>query len=151
MNTRETQQLSIDAHVAQIEHLVEMQEQINDKLTHTINSLITLKLVENINCYIINSVTKDEMMYIVIGGVHTRKFQCGEKTNDKFDNWHGEHKFSYGDIMFDKKSNEYCTVIYETCQYVTFWYFEEKNCPGTTRRRMKYDSNLLMVKRMILY
>ena len=54
--TRETQQLSITAHVAQIEHLIKMQGQMNNELEHTINSLLTLKMLDNVTYYISNAV-----------------------------------------------------------------------------------------------
>ena len=151
MNTRETRHLSISSHVAQIEHLVEMQEQINDELAHTINSLIILKLYDGINYFITNAVTKDDVTDIVVDGPYVRKFQSKERTNDEFDTWRGEFKFNYGDIMYDNKVDEFCVVIYETHQYITLWYFEDSNPKGTIKKRMKYDKMLEMMKKMISY
>lgn len=63
----------------------------------------------------------------------------------------GKIKFSYGDIMFDNKIDKFCVVLYETHQYVTLWYFEDTNSQGTTKKRMKYDKQLELMKRMISY
>ena len=151
MISRETRDISITSHVAQIEHLIEMQNQIKDELEHTINSLLTLKILDNITYYISNAVTKDDVLDIVVEGKFIRKFQRRDRTNDEFDNWNGEFKFSYGDIMFDNKVDEFCVVLYETHQFVTLWYFEENNPPGTIKKRMKYDRQLEMRKRMLSY
>lgn len=85
--TRETQQLSITAHVAQIEHLIKMQGQMNNELEHTINSLLTLKMLDNVTYYILNAVTKDDVLDMVVEGQYVRKFQRHEQTNDELDNW----------------------------------------------------------------
>ena len=53
--------------------------------------------------------------------------------------------------MFDNKIDKFCVVLYETHQYVTLWYFEDTNSQGTTKKRMKYDKQLELMKRMISY
>ena len=64
-------------------------------------------------------------------------------------------KYSYGDIINDKKYNMKCVALNETHKYVTLWYYEYESeidrDEVLIRKRIKTDSNLEIITPSVLY
>lgn len=138
----------------------ELLKQINQcKTTYTNLVMMTNGIdseLKECNEHYVTCFIQYELLEFSNDGVNTRTNDIMKRFGNRFNagsamstsnDWIGDYKYNFGDVIFDEKYNTKAIVVNETRVYVHLWYYSIDSVSSVLKNRKKVDCKLKLVKR----